>query len=814
MPLLPPVHRGDWIAINQNFAKVNAKLDETAAVRHYSLSVEELTLENFTQGSVLFVNASKQIAEDNDKLFWDLANFRLGIGTASPGEMLDVKGTGVLYALKIYEPGEAAFIYLYDQDAEESLNFQMSNTHGYMSVVGTNPGSFFLQYSGLGNLILFAGVTEGLTPAFALKGYKTGDALRQFAAKISPDENDTVLFYDVNNFRFDGTVLATSFTDDTATLTGGELLDLTTIEATTTLGIEIGDVQQLNLTDGKLAPTTDSDIDLGDATHYFKDAYIDSITASGTVTVDNLIATTSVSTDLINEISGSGNGVTIDSVLLKDNAVTADTVTASTFSVDAATSNHSILDVFDDLTFYNTNTAKDIKFFTQIGEVSNLTLQLEGATNKAIMTNAAITNLAATNIGAFNLTGKLTAGANEIEGSAFDINGGTLNGIDSGATIGTLTLADGSITDSGGAISFGDENLTTTGQAGIGTAVDSTATLRVQKAGTTCYRGAWLSSYYYGSSSPQAGAYCLSYGQNTATAAKSYGGDFYAIHLANSFENAPDGGYAQSAGGSFTARDNTGRTYTRTGTGYHILEASHFDIVNAAGNWTTNNPPVTTYMLHIEDTPTGYGSNHTHWAIYSAGGDSSHAGDFRIGSNVAPTVALDVTGAAKIGDGTNELQVSSTGDVIFAGTAGLAFAEIYISDNDVAQTIGTGATYTKLTGTATNGVSNNCTADGANTKITITKAGIYKISAHFDGKSDTANVEFEGAIFVDGTIQNNCRCKVEFIAADKNCSSSIVGLLDVAATKDIDFRVRHDNGGDVDLTIGSANISVIQIGGT
>jgi len=38
-----------------------------------------------------------------------------------------------------------------------------------------------------------------------------------------------------------------------------------------------------------------------------------------------------------------------------------------------------------------------------------------------------------------------------------------------GSTIGTLTLADGSITDSGGAISFGDENLSTTGTFGCNT---------------------------------------------------------------------------------------------------------------------------------------------------------------------------------------------------------------------------------------------------------------------------------------------------------------------------------------------------------
>ena len=49
--------------------------------------------------------------------------------------------------------------------------------------------------------------------------------------------------------------------------------------------------------------------------------------------------------------------------------------------------------------------------------------------------------------------------------TALHVNGtitGTLAGT-TGSTIGNLTLADGSITDSSGAISFGDENLTTTG---------------------------------------------------------------------------------------------------------------------------------------------------------------------------------------------------------------------------------------------------------------------------------------------------------------------------------------------------------------
>ena len=43
-----------------------------------------------------------------------------------------------------------------------------------------------------------------------------------------------------------------------------------------------------------------------------------------------------------------------------------------------------------------------------------------------------------------------------------------------GSTAGNLTLANGSITDSGGSISFGDENVSTTGTLGAGVATLAT----------------------------------------------------------------------------------------------------------------------------------------------------------------------------------------------------------------------------------------------------------------------------------------------------------------------------------------------------
>ena len=46
-----------------------------------------------TAGSVLFGNASGQVAQDNAKLYWDDTNYRLGVGTSSPISTLDVLGS-------------------------------------------------------------------------------------------------------------------------------------------------------------------------------------------------------------------------------------------------------------------------------------------------------------------------------------------------------------------------------------------------------------------------------------------------------------------------------------------------------------------------------------------------------------------------------------------------------------------------------------------------------------------------------------------------------------------------------------------------
>lgn len=51
------------------------------------------TIGGGTQGSVLFLGVAGALAERNNKLFWDDTNFRLGIGSITPGASLSSAGT-------------------------------------------------------------------------------------------------------------------------------------------------------------------------------------------------------------------------------------------------------------------------------------------------------------------------------------------------------------------------------------------------------------------------------------------------------------------------------------------------------------------------------------------------------------------------------------------------------------------------------------------------------------------------------------------------------------------------------------------------
>ncbi len=80
-----------------------------------------------TAGSVLFAGTAGVLAQDNSNLFFDDGNNRLGIGTASPTQTLDVSNTGTASQMR------------YRWASDQALAFGGDGTQGPYLVSHTNP---------------------------------------------------------------------------------------------------------------------------------------------------------------------------------------------------------------------------------------------------------------------------------------------------------------------------------------------------------------------------------------------------------------------------------------------------------------------------------------------------------------------------------------------------------------------------------------------------------------------------------------------------------------------------------------------------
>lgn len=142
-----------------------------------------------------------------------------------------------------------------------------------------------------------------------------------------------------------------------------------------------------------------------------------------------------------------------------------------------------------------------------------------------------------------------------------------------------------------------------------------------------------------------------------------------------------------------------------------------------------------------------------------------------------------------------------------------AFGDIHVHDGVAAQSILTGATYTKLTSFADNGESLNCTPDATNNRIILDDIGCYYISASINGFSGTANVTFKFSVFLDGVEQNQIHGHRKYSVASDYGSTSISGFI-ISNTKGavLDVRARHDNIGNIDFTVSYMNLSTLYAG--
>lgn len=103
-----------------------------------SPSLTGLTLTGLTAGSVVFAGVAGVLSQNNAMFFWDAANSRLGINTATPIAPLDVTGTGNLVNFARYN------------NAAGGVNFLCKRARGTLTVpldliAADNIGSFTFQ---------------------------------------------------------------------------------------------------------------------------------------------------------------------------------------------------------------------------------------------------------------------------------------------------------------------------------------------------------------------------------------------------------------------------------------------------------------------------------------------------------------------------------------------------------------------------------------------------------------------------------------------------------------------------------------------
>ena len=171
----------------------------------------------------------------------------------------------------------------------------------YIDNVRQEPGSskaFTLGVDGSGDMkrITFTAAPANSAAIYVLNPLTNVQAI----APATTDLNGVELILDAN-----GNKSITADTDDT-------------------VDFKVGGTDQITLIDGVLKPTTDSDVDLGTSSLYFKNAYIDTVTTTGNVTVGGdltITGTTSfadtnitnVGSIALDTITNDGTDITLDS---------------------------------------------------------------------------------------------------------------------------------------------------------------------------------------------------------------------------------------------------------------------------------------------------------------------------------------------------------------------------------------------------------------------------------------------------------------------------------------------------------------------
>ncbi len=175
-------------------------------------------------------------------------------------------------------------------------------------------------------------------------------------------------------------------------------------------------------------------------------------------------------------------------------------------------------------------------------------------------------------------------------------------------------------------------------------------------------------------------------------------------------------------------------------------------------------------------------------------------------------------GEFKCGDATNYAGISAAGDLMFYGTGGLAFGEIWVLGNAVSTPLNQAGVFAQFVGFVADGNANDAVPDHTNDHITITTAGKYLVVASFHvesvgaGAADVMSMEIRKNNGT-GTFSNLHAHRKLAGGGGDIASISISGIADLAATDTVEVWLTNDDNA-TDILVKDANLSVVQIGGT
>ncbi len=271
--------------------------------------------------------------------------------------------------------------------------------------------------------------------------------------------------------------------------------------------------------------------------------------------------------------------------------------------------------------------------------------------------------------------------------------------------------------------------------------------------------------------------------------------------------NGGNGTFRASAGGSATGQRTAAFNYNPTASGNYAFCGGYSCQATASRTVAFGHT-----VIASADTAWAFGNNFTNAVA------NSFAVGFGSKQFTINATTLTYSGIAKLGDGgsANYVEISSVGDIVFKGGAGLIFGHMY-TNSTIATTLTDQGTWYELNGATawTAGLLHNCTfSDPA---ITVLEPGIYEVtwSLSTDFSATPGSKQQLGyGIMIGGAIQAEGQATRTLSNSTDTGNACGVAILDLADNAVISLAARNETSSGKILHVEHGNMTVKQIGGT